>query len=117
MYEYIVIHLHNEFHVPNDLMLLNKKLSGDITWLDIVLFFKKIYLHKCCLYLFILISWTVITLYVINFHNNVFNIDIRNLKSSKVGWHLVPSFMKICPIFQGCKLTHTIEWYHKLAYL
>jgi len=54
MYEYIVIHLHSEFHVPSDLLLLNKKLSGDITWLDVVLFYKKIYLNKSCLYLFIL---------------------------------------------------------------
>jgi hypothetical protein len=102
MYEYIVIHLHTEFHVPNDLLLLNKKLNGHITWLDIVLFYKKIYLNKSCLYLFILISQTIITLYLINLHSDVCNMDIRNLKSSKVGWHLVPSFIKICPIFQGC---------------
>jgi hypothetical protein len=55
MYEYIVIYLRTEFHVPNDLLLLlllNKKLNADITWLDIVLFYKKIYLNKCCLYIF-----------------------------------------------------------------
>jgi len=54
------------------------------------------------LHLFILISWTIIPLYLINLHSDVYNIDIRNLKSSKVGWHFVPSFIKICSIFQGC---------------
>lgn len=103
MYECIVIHHHTEFHVPNDLLLLNKKLSGDMSWLDIVFFYKKIYLNKCCLlfiYLFILISWTIITLYLINLHSGVYNIDMRNLKSNMVGWYVVPSFMKVCPIFR-----------------
>jgi hypothetical protein len=56
LYEYIVICLLTEFHMSSNLLLWNKKLYGDFTWLDIVLFYKKLYLHKCFLFFFFLIS-------------------------------------------------------------